>query len=640
MLDKVPREVILKLLVEFLSPTEAFFLRFLCRAVSSLASAAFETQVRSMVQNLDISLRSTVQAIRKGGRSRVGFDGCLSDHYSLGRLFRSIGGTLRDSAIMAFIVKEFRDGLYQEDGTPTDHARLVCGLCGTPSSSDICFLMDLLNVVEDGLSVDFYLNPMIANGVAKETCVEAVLHNLQPSQVTLRIPAVARMEQWPRNQLSAAHILRLFNLLDKSSVNGARDFDYFANASEILRQILDTESLRLQAVLLNPEGWEMRGRLAVHFISRFRSWADDLTRSMESATEILTAALETSPDSLAQIPFCETPEERRSFLQGICSEAIERRGRLIGRAATDAFSIVLGVLLRRDHWPDERKVQAKDCITKETLSPLSLGAVLKLMEPDVERLAKLIEHVDVDPAELLSQALEEEGVIFAQSPRLIVYSLLSALGPFVTASVAYKWVALHPEISIIRDDLPRVSFTAEKCCQLLVLCFFQEKDAMSMKLERIGGIAEGWIKSIGASRFYNSDLASKFLQSLWDYTTTRTHPQNRFRTFGLVCGAPTSWGQIFSSARLAQILSANDEFLASCYFTSYETIGEFVTGHSLALGKFRDLTIEQGLERKWKFTAPGHLVGIRVEGMPDGRRRARMVRHAGSDLEQVQVKLL
>lgn len=85
MLSQLPREILLQLFVQFLSGQDAFYLRFACKAVSPIASRAFEAHIRRMIEQLDPNLLTVVKTIREKGLERVGVEQLFQDEYCVGR---------------------------------------------------------------------------------------------------------------------------------------------------------------------------------------------------------------------------------------------------------------------------------------------------------------------------------------------------------------------------------------------------------------------------------------------------------------------------------------------------------------------------------------------------------------------------
>lgn len=351
MLDKLPREVLLKLLLEFCAPEDAYFARSWCRAVSPIASRAFENHVRRMLDDLDMSLYLMIKRIRSTGWARAGFDGCLRSGQPLGTLFRKAGGTLEHTAVSQFIRDDFTQyDLVRGTSREVELGRFLRGLLQTPTHRQVRFLLDWQIISNVTSSVQMLKETQFD----KALCVGAVLDCVR-IPVSDRLVIRAGIEDWPRNELDETRLVGAISYLQKRFQGSERDLK--ASYSNLLSNLLDTHQLRYQACLCFPDDWEAVGRLLRLQMGGF---VLELNHLADALGTVLLSSMAPGWIALRQP---QTLDDRRSLILGM-SGVSKLDDTLYPGNDEDQF---LRAFLVPSAWPSRRELQAIDCIPPEFL---------------------------------------------------------------------------------------------------------------------------------------------------------------------------------------------------------------------------------------------------------------------------------
>lgn len=641
MLDQLPREVLLNLLAEHLPPEDCFYLRFCCRALSALASRAFEIHIRRMLQEPDPELIIIFDTIRNKGQERVGFDKCMSAQFNVGRLLNACGGTLKLTMVCKYIEKHFRNGdpnFRRDVERCSQYASFLRGLLPSPSVNDLRCLITSFSISLSYLDVpwnnaDFWANTKFD----KEIGVQAVL---SCKRVTLpeRFGLLAMLEGWPRDKVEKSNVDHIFKLVnvyaDKS--NGLGVLCHFAH---VAIRLWESERDRCIAGLLQMETWEKRGRLVFYMLRQVYGF--------ERISGILhTAFLESPEASVAGAPRAETLDDRKSFLRGIVQESESSNTH---SSSQTCKSQILQTLLCPAFWGDDLELQAIDCIPPEFLTPNTLlDALRKIrdrdvyyaanMVPDIQRLAALVSRLPDNPGTLLSETfalLENPDELSAT-----FYELLQRVEIPCLADFLYHMSLMGAGFSF------HGTLAGSRFCHVVVSILDGRETIAptSNRLKAISKIIYGWIDPRFSSKASTPGIVRELIESLHsalvDKVPSFDH-RSHLRLLGVLLGAASQDSQAFGLQSLSQVFGLNNDDLAGKLFKSYGDIGELVFGHFLASGKFPDVAFEDVVGGDWTFTAPGHLTTIDPnEVLEDGRRKSRMLSTASKRLDQIKVALV
>lgn len=469
-LDKLPRELLLILFTQFLDPSECFCLRYLCRDIAPLASRGFEIHIRRMIESLDLDLISVIRTLREKGY--------FSNHKTLGSLFRKCGGSLNHTVVFQFIVDNY-SSVYADAAS---YGRFLKGLVDQPTAPLLRFLFERGGIARHPRKAQI----MRDTSFDTQKWVDVVLAYRSLS-VQDKIVLLADLERWPRTELTATQLSRVFGLV--------RGLDR-ATADNILRQtlvsLLDTPAGRYRAVLAHPDGWSRRGSLLMAMVLNNGGVALDAAL----IARVLTATLLPSNGvQVVEVP--QSTQDRRTFIRGFESGAASFQGPAYYQP--NSFSTVdkiLQVLLSDFYWSDEHPVQAWDCIPPDFLTPLTLKPLfLERIDPaanlyhqvpiNIKRFAKLIRKVSVQPIKLFLDTLLLDDMVMSGKPVPNFSRLLAELsnqqqtsgfdGAQWVAAVGHSNLPVETKITIIADfeSWPRTELGSAQLSRVFdfVKCF-------------------------------------------------------------------------------------------------------------------------------------------------------------------------
>lgn len=623
MLDRLPREVLMNLFVDWLPAPDAYFARFWCRHSRHIASRALELIFRQMIDGMDLDLCSAIKGIRD-------LSGLQND-WIVGRLLRRLGGTLNNVVIIQFVRENYASNETARGPNKMPISQFLKGFAPQPTVAQIRYLLDF------GV-VSTYSNE--AALIFKETgyntriCVEAALRCTKLC-VSQRLTMVASLENWSRTEICPKRLARVFKYIKEDSISRDHETLYLC---QTLMRIFDQASEMYRSCLLHPEGWEARGKLLITVLLNHRAWSCEFMA--DALAEVLI-----SDDITTVVSVPQTVEERRTFIRG-CVAA----GRVYwGNNDATSIKTILGAFMGRQYWPKSRDLQAWHCLPPEFVNVETVHALIlsrrngypRVPTIDFERFADLIHQLCDNPGGLLLEVLRREGTIVKSKPVSKFICLLSQYDNFTVASLVYAMISTHPKVCVV----PRDRFTIERFCELLVICLVDQNfgvdDSFPKRFEKVGLIAQGWISSLNTSEdeFDVPEAPDEVVESLWKAINTvekvRPLKATKIRTLGLLCGASLPEGPLFSSEQLSEILARNDFELASMIFSSYDDVGEFHVGYALAVREFPELSLDKSLFLDWVFLLPKCLRDVDVYDVLSGKKRRKMLEMFACEGEEV-----